>query len=134
MCTPDELYCADDWNVTICDVPDGGTWGTPDTISCHAYCQRTRGYEWTSFVGCDDSFEGNICRCAEDIIDGGIAQCTPGELRCLGDGELATCNDDSFFDYLFCGDVCVDLLGPGAISRGCDDADAEDPCLCVMPE
>jgi hypothetical protein len=134
MCTPDELYCADDWNVTFCDVPEGETWGTPDTISCHAYCQRTRGTDWTSFNGCDASLGEYLCQCAEDIIDGGIAMCTPDELRCLGDGELAICNDESFFDYYFCGDVCVTELGEGAISLGCDDTDAADPCLCVIPE
>ncbi len=134
MCTPDELYCADDWNVTFCDVPEGETWGTPDTISCAAYCQRTRGTNWTSFNGCDAALGEYLCQCAEDIIDGGIAMCTPDELRCLGDGELAICNDESFFDYYFCGDVCVTELGEGAISLGCDDTDAQDPCLCVIPE
>jgi len=133
-CTPEELYCADTASITYCDVPEGETWGTPLTVTCTEYCRLTLGPDYSSYEGCNADNPENLCSCVYDVLDGGIAQCTPGELQCLDDGQLATCNADSSFDYVLCSDKCLADLGEGAISLSCDATDAEDPCTCIVPE
>lgn len=133
-CEPGDLYCSDDQSVTYCDAAEGVVWGTPVTVTCDEYCHLTLGPDYSSWLGCDANQTDDICQCEYDIMDGVVAECEPGDLMCLDDGQLAVCSEYYSYDYIPCSDKCVADLGEGAISLSCDAADAEDPCNCVIPE
>ncbi|PKN46121.1 MAG: hypothetical protein CVU59_07010 [Deltaproteobacteria bacterium HGW-Deltaproteobacteria-17] len=133
-CEPGDLYCSGDQGVTYCDAVEGDVWGTPVTVTCDEYCHLTFGPDYSSLLGCDAGLPDNICQCEYDIMDGMVAECEPGDLMCLDDGQLAICSDYYSYDYIPCSDKCVADLGEGAISLSCDATDAADPCTCVIPE
>ncbi|MBU1241462.1 hypothetical protein KJ865_17250, partial [Myxococcota bacterium] len=72
------------------------------------------------------------CNC--DILEGDMAWCEIGDLYCPDGETLAHCDDGVDFTFTACSERCVEALGEGAVSNGCDAVDPADPCNCVIPE
>jgi hypothetical protein len=136
QCYADELFCQGTESITYCDLEGGYDefTGTPRTVTCDAYCKLTLGPDYSSYLGCSEEDPENLCQCEYDILLGDIAECVPSDLLCLDDGRIAICTDSYYYEYFNCSEKCVEDLGQGAISMGCDAAAAENPCECVMPE
>ncbi len=121
-CPPGTLAC-DEMALWTCD--QDGRWQGQD---CEALCDQRGGLDSYS-QGCDATAE-DPCLCEYDIIDGDIAECTPGQFACLDDGQVQICNDDSYsWTTQACSEYCQETHGAEFISYGCDDQ-AEEPCLC----
>lgn len=122
-CNPGDLVC-DDQILMTCN-QDGNAWTSQ---ACDAYCEDMYGPNSYS-EGCDVQAD-DPCQCIYDIIDGDIAECTPGQIACWDDDTLATCNSDSYsWSEQSCNDYCVEVYGVDYHSNGCN-AQAEDPCQC----
>lgn len=134
QCQPDEIYCIDAERIHYCDMSAGmEEWGIPAEATCNDYCKNVYGPDYYSAGGCTGEVPDNPCNCY-DMLDGDIAQCQPSEILCLDGGQVAICNDLQTYDYFQCSDKCVADFGEGAVSQGCDAADAANPCQCVIPE
>jgi hypothetical protein len=123
-CLPGQQYCDEAGNLVVCN-DDGESWTPQD---CNATCvdqHGSRGYS----TGCDAQAD-DPCQCEYDIIDGDIAECTPGEVQCRGEETVAFCQENGW-EWLEteCGDYCQEIYGNEAYSLGCN-AEAEDPCQC----
>ncbi len=122
-CDAGALAC-EDGVLQVCD-DDGMGWTGQ---ACEDYCREMYGADYWS-TGCDAQAE-DPCQCQYDIIDGDIAECTPGDFYCNGDGNVSICNDDHWsWSIHECNDYCRETYGADFVSYGCSD-DAEAPCLC----
>jgi len=78
-----------------------------------------------------DSGDGGDEADSGDIMLGVMAECTPGDVMCADNENLATCNEDYYYDAArSCEEICdEEFADSSAYSLGCD-AQAEDPCQC----
>jgi hypothetical protein len=127
VCTPGDIMCLDDWTLGRCDE---AAWDYVPQ-DCNTFCVETYGYDYYS-QGCDAT-AADPCQCEYGMIDGEMMVCEPGDVICLDEATLGVC-DEAAMDYLpvACADRCVEQLGAGATSAGCD-ATATDPCECEPP-
>ncbi|MFC1655015.1 hypothetical protein ACFL2F_04340 [Myxococcota bacterium] len=100
--------------------------------NCEDFCNDTYGYDAYS-KGCDDQ-AAEPCQCEYDIIDGDIGECTPGDIECVDEWTLATCDDNGWhWTRQNCNDYCREQFGEYSHSFGCS-AEAENPCMCDIAE
>jgi hypothetical protein len=125
VCTPGEFSCVDELTAQVCTTDY--TWETRD---CEVYCQETYG-EYTETKGCVEGAD-DPCGCY-DIIDGDVAECTPGEfLFCHDENTASVCAEDHWtWIYQDCAEYCVIHYGPDASSSGCDDNEGDNFCGCT---
>jgi hypothetical protein len=117
-CTPGEAFCQDH---VYAECTDGYTLEYTD---CDAWCREQTGMDAEA---CDASAV-QPCDCY-DIIDGDVAECTPGDVQCGPGNTLGTC-DNYYYEYAGCDAICQEQLGePLAYSQGCDVTQS-DPCQC----
>ncbi len=122
-CNPGVLVC-DQNTLMVCN-QDGQSWSSQE---CDVYCSEMYGFGSYS-KGCD-ALADDPCQCDYDIIDGDIAECTPGGVACWDDETVAFCNQDSYsWTEQNCNDYCLEVNGPDYHSNGCN-AQADDPCQC----
>lgn len=119
-CEGDEVQCVDSWTPEVC------VDGRFEAIDCGVYCTETFGWEYWS-MGCDAEAD-DPCMCEYDVMDGAAPYCEPGDVFCLSENTVEICND-YYPETYNCADYCVEQLGEGAISYGCNEI-AEDPCQC----
>jgi hypothetical protein len=122
-CEPGDVACENDYTVSFCGEDE--TWSHQD---CYEYCQENFGWDYWSW-GCDAQAE-DPCQCQYDIIEGIIAECTPGEFYC-GDEQTAwVCFEEGFeFEAMYCEEYCHERFGEYVSSGGCYDQ-ADVPCKC----
>jgi hypothetical protein len=123
-CTPGDIVCKDEITLATCD-QHGMTWNEQN---CHDFCTATHGHNYYS-RGCDMQAE-EPCQCEYDIIEGDMPACTPGDIQCVDESTMATC-DENGWDWVTknCEEYCNETYGIDAYSLGCD-AQAEEPCQC----
>lgn len=122
VCTPGDMYCRDDGTIMICE---------DDMLvsrSCDDLCREEHGEGWSS-AGCDVEAD-DPCQCEFDTLDGGAPFCSPGDVICLDDDTLVTCPDGDYNEE-DCDVRCAERYGDEYVSTGCD-AEADEPCLCVI--
>lgn len=123
-CYPGDVRCVDDWTVETCEE------GYPEVQSCHDWCVEQYGWEYTS-ERCDASSE-DFCNCVYGMVDGGMVECTPGDIFCSDEETIATCDESrGGYSYVNCDEHCVELFGEGTASEGCDETNTDNPCSCV---
>jgi hypothetical protein len=124
-CVPGTIYCVDNDNFMSCnDTGDG--W---ESTTCETYCLETMSEsDFPSWRGCDAASD-DPCQC--DIVDGGLPFCSPGEMECLDEYTLSTCDENISWVVTDCNQYCQETAEePGmGWSMGCD-VNAEDPCQC----
>lgn len=120
ICTPGEVMCTDEMTLGTCE---SGGWVTQD---CDERCVEQLGVGGYS-LGCDAA-QADPCQCEYDIIDGDIAECSPGEVQCFDGPAVGVCVDWAW-QIRTCDEVCKETYGIDAYAIGCDAAAAE-PCLC----
>jgi hypothetical protein len=124
-CTPGDLYCADaDTLMTCAD-------STYQAESCTERCVD----EWgpTAFSQGCAAAAADPCQCEYDLLDGGMAACTPGEVTCRDEATAEVCDPATGSPTaVVCADYCTATYGAGATSSGCD-ASAADFCGCAEP-
>jgi hypothetical protein len=125
-CTPGDVTCADSSTLVTC------VDGVEQSTSCNEHCVATMGPDYYS-EGCDAARADNPCGCVYGMVDGGMIDCEPGDVWCADEATLAVCTDHDY-TYRACADVCVETLGEGATSAGCDAEREADPCGCVAPD
>ena len=124
-CTPGDFYCLDDQNVAICN-DDYWSWTEQN---CNDYCHEVHGPEYSSY-GCDSQAE-EPCDCVYDVMDGMIAECTPGESYCVDDDTVVVCDDDEYsWTEHDCDAYCTDTFGEDYYATGCDAENQTNPCGC----
>jgi len=125
-CTPGEFACWDDDTVAFCD-EDSWSW---TEWNCDDYCTETLG-EYSFSRGCNDEAD-DPCQCEYDIVDGDIAECTPGDFVSCKDEETAfVCDDNSWsWSEIECAEYCTDNFGSDYYSTGCDAESEDNFCGC----
>ena len=125
-CNPGDFYCQDEQTVAICN-DNRWSW---DEQNCNTYCEETYGYGYVSY-GCDSDAE-EPCDCIYDIMDGVVAECTPGDAQyCQDDETLWVCADDRYsFEQKDCQLWCEEEFGEDYWSTTCDMSDVDNPCGC----
>jgi hypothetical protein len=126
VCEPSSITCLDEATLGVCN----GEWYEP--VGCADLCVEELGPAGIS-LGCDTADAENPCLCDYDLLDGDVAYCDPSSLVCLDDTTLGVCNGE-VYEPRPCADVCVEALGPGATTGGCNAASGDDPCQCSTPE
>jgi hypothetical protein len=125
-CTPGEVRCDDADTLVTCDDSY-----TPQAQSCATVCEEHYAAQgsWGHSLGCDAA-AADPCQCQEDIIDGGMPACYPGDVYCADASTLVECGDDGIPTSVDCEAECdARYSDPMASSAGCDAA-AADPCQC----
>jgi|WetSurMetagenome_2_1015567.scaffolds.fasta_scaffold262445_2 hypothetical protein len=123
-CTPGDVFCADPQTLMTCE--DGYTYQAQD---CDAYCQATYGAQ-SYTLGCD-SGAYDPCNCY-DMLDGGIAQCTPDTVECWDSSTIATCDPASgSLVSTDCTSWCHEHFGTTSTATGCDATHLDNPCGCT---
>ena len=123
-CTPGDIFCMDSQTLMTCN--NGYSY---DQTDCDAYCQATYGSQ-SYTLGCDVNV-WDPCNCY-DMLDGGIAQCTPGAVECWDPNTIATC-DPSSGSMLStdCTTWCHEHFGATTTATGCDAMKLDNPCGCT---
>ena len=119
-CTPDALRCASDLVLEVCE---DGEWAAR---ACHDRCVEELG-PFAFSDGCDAA-AADPCLCGYDVIDGGVAQCVPGDLYCSDYHTLVLCEGGELVER-DCDLYCPAEHGEDWASAGCD-VTAVDPCRC----
>ncbi|MFH1807731.1 MAG: hypothetical protein ABIJ09_03245 [Pseudomonadota bacterium] len=125
-CSPGDLHCDDADTLATC-----GDDYLYTRQSCAEICEDrfSASGEWGYSLGCDID-AADPCQCQEDMIDGGMPACFPGDVYCADDTTLVECGDDYSMNSVDCETYCDAQYGdPAAYSLGCSD-DAADPCQC----
>jgi hypothetical protein len=123
-CFPGEMTCKDEITLSFCD-EDQMTWVHQD---CQEYCQENYGQDYYT-MGCDTGAE-DPCQCHYDIMDGTIAECTPGEFYCSDEYIAQVCDEDGWsWNEIDCNEFCKEEYGEHSYSEGCDDQ-AGELCQC----
>jgi hypothetical protein len=122
-CTPADIFCADDSTLMTCESY------TYEAVDCDTYCQAAYGPRSGSF-GCDIAAV-DPCQCY-DMLDGGIAACTPDVVQCLDPATVSTCDPTTgSFITTECSTWCREHFGAGSTATGCDATRTDNPCGCV---
>ena len=128
MCQPGDIVCQDSQTLVTCDANRNLV---PET--CQAFCERTYGVQFplVTSLGCDVK-QADPCQCQYDIIDGDVAQCTPGDVMCVDDQTVAVCNSERVLVPQACAERCsgVAATDGAAAAPVCDPSKPEDPCGC----
>ncbi len=124
-CTPGDIYCADTQTLMTCN-DDRYSYSPTD---CDAYCQATYGPQ-SYTLGCDVN-AWDPCNCY-DMLDGGIAQCTPGDVQCWDPSTIATCDPATgSLVSTDCTTWCHEHFGTTSTATGCDASQSDNPCGCT---
>ncbi len=126
-CDPADVYCSDDWTVVTCED------GVETAHSCYDYCVETMGYDYYP-EGCDAADPSDPCNCEYGMVDGGMIDCEPDDVICHDGETLGICEGLGGYTPYSCAEVCVEALGEGALTDGCDLTDPDDPCTCSLPD
>jgi hypothetical protein len=121
-CEPGDIACLDSATLGTCN---DYFW---QSISCENYCVQTFGEDYISY-GCSEENAENPCGCEYGMIDGDYVECNPGDIACVDDATLSTC-DNYFWESSSCSDICAQNYGEGYISFGCDAEASDNPCKC----
>jgi hypothetical protein len=124
-CAPGDIFCADTQTLMTCN-EDQGTYTATD---CDAHCQATYGPQ-SYTLGCDVNAV-DPCNC-HDMLDGGIAQCTPGTVWCLDPSTVETCDQATgSMVSTDCTTWCHEQYGATSTAAGCDASQSDNPCGCT---
>lgn len=124
-CTPGDFMCLDDGQVSLCE-DNAWEW---TTVDCDDFCQDLHGPGYIS-MGCEDEAD-EACNCQYGMIDGGMTECSPGDLNCQDEDTLQVCDEDSWsYTTWTCQDWCEENYGPEYIAGDCDDSQSDNPCNC----
>ena len=126
-CEPGELVCLDGGTMGVCD--DEGHDYVP--VLCHEFCRETHGEDWYS-NGCNPEAE-ELCQCEYGMVDGGMIECSPGEVMCMDDMTVGICVEGFGWETQNCEEQCHELYGPDAATDGCNADHPDDPCMCMLP-
>lgn len=125
-CTPGDLYCQDPQTLMTCSED---RWSYEPT-DCDAYCQATYGPQ-SYTLGCDVN-AWDPCNCY-DMLDGGIAECTPGTVWCLDPDTVETCDPATgSLVSTDCTTWCHEHFGATSTAAGCDATRLDNPCGCTL--
>jgi hypothetical protein len=123
-CTPGDIYCADDQTLMTCS---DSYWY--ESTDCSAYCPANYGPQ-SYTLGCDVNAY-DPCNCY-DMLDGGIAQCTPDTVECWDSNTIATCDPSTGgLVSTDCTTYCHEHFGVQYTPTGCDATQLDNPCGCV---
>jgi len=123
-CTPGDIYCQDGETLMTCEHY------YYEPVDCTTYCPATYGPQSYS-QGCDVN-AADPCNCY-DMLDGGIAMCTPDTVECIDPNTVSTC-DEATGGWVTsdCTTWCTEHFGAGATATGCDATQPDNPCGCVI--
>jgi hypothetical protein len=125
VCTPGHFYCHDENTLATCV----DEWAPYELTNCEEFCDDTYGIDSFSY-GCDAEAE-EPCQCEQDIIDGGIGICTPGEFYCANEDTVVICDEMWLWTDVDCETYCTTTFGEGSVPAGCDPGnDRDNPCGC----
>ena len=124
-CTPGDFMCdQDESQVQICQ-DNAWEW---TTVNCDDYCREVHGPDYYS-MGCDNA-DPEPCQCEYGMIDGMMAECSPGEIQCQDDDTVKICEDSWSFTTYDCQDWCEATYGAESSAGDCDATEVENPCNC----
>ena len=123
-CNPGDMKCADEMTLATCN-EDRRSWSSQD---CQDYCVENYGLEYTSW-GCNVEFD-DPCQCMYGIMEGIIAECTPGEFYCIDEHSASICIESPWnWEAVDCEEYCKEEYGEHSYSEGCDES-ASEACQC----
>jgi len=122
-CTPGDIFCADAQTLMTCSASYAY-----EATDCNAWCQATVGPD-SYTLGCDVSAYVP-CNCY-DMLDGGIAECSPGTIGCLDPSTVEVCDPTTgSMISTDCTTWCHETFGATSTATGCDATNAQNPCGC----